>query len=190
MLSSLAQRLTKLFCLTNFKFISLLFFSHFQISVSSDQHVQCLNITWGSSITIFRKSKHYLLRYSSYLVVFGSSLDRKSSPKVRRNRQQMFCKIGVPKNFAKFTGKRRFWSLFEIKLHVRCFSLNLSKLVRRPFFTEHFQVTTSGRCFVKKVFFFFPNFTRKHLCRSLFVIITSSEPLILLKRDSDTNIFQ
>ena len=190
MLSSLAQRLTKLFCLTNFKFISLLFFSHFQISLSSDQHVYCFNITWGSSITIFRKSKQYLLRYSSYLVVFGSSLDRKSSPKVRSNRQQMFYKIGVPKNFAKSTGKRRCWSLFEIKLHARCFSVNLSKLVRRPFFTEHFQVTTSERCFVKKLFFFFPNFTRKHVCRSLFVIIASSEPLISLKRDSITNIFQ
>ena len=69
------------------------------------------------SITIFRKSKHaHVLRYSSYVVVVDSSLDRKSNPKVRSSRQQMFYKAGVTKNFAKLTGKRRCWSLFSIIL--------------------------------------------------------------------------
>ena len=72
---------------------------------------------WGRSITIFRKSKHaHVLRYSSYVVVVDSSLDRKSSPKVRSSRQQMFYKAGVTKNFAKLTEKRRCWSLFSIIL--------------------------------------------------------------------------
>ena len=37
----------------------------------------------------------------------------------RSNRAQMLFKIGVFRNFAKFTGKRLCWSLFLIKLHVR-----------------------------------------------------------------------
>ena len=35
--------------------------------------------------------------------------------KGRSNRLQIFFKIGVPKNFANFTGKRLCWSLFLIK---------------------------------------------------------------------------
>ena len=31
---------------------------------------------------------------------------------LRRSRLQMFFKIGVPKNFANFTGKHQCWSLF------------------------------------------------------------------------------
>ena len=57
-----------------------------------------------------------LLRYSSYLIVFDSSLDKKSSPKVRSSRQQIFYKTGVTKNSAKFNGKRRCWSLFSINV--------------------------------------------------------------------------
>ena len=52
----------------------------------------------------------YRYRYihiGTTIVVFDSSLDRKSSPKVRSSRQQMFSKIGVLKNFAKFTRKHR-----------------------------------------------------------------------------------
>ena len=37
----------------------------------------------------------------------------------RSNRAQMLFKIGVFRNFAKFTGKRLCWSLFLIKLQVR-----------------------------------------------------------------------
>ena len=37
----------------------------------------------------------------------------------RSNRSQMLFKIGVSRNFAKFTGKRLCWSLFLIKLQVR-----------------------------------------------------------------------
>ena len=51
-----------------------------------------------------------------YLAGFDCSFDRKGSPKVRSSRQQMFYKTGVPKIFAKFTRKRRYWSLFLVKL--------------------------------------------------------------------------
>ena len=44
----------------------------------------------------------------------------------------MFFKIGVLKNFAKFTGKHLCWSWFLIKLHV-----NIVKFLRTAFFLEH-----------------------------------------------------
>ena len=50
----------------------------------------------------------------------------------RRSRSQMFYKIDVLKDFAKFTGKHLYWSLFLIKrdfikkrLRHRCFSGNI-----------------------------------------------------------------
>ena len=64
-------------------------------------------------------------------------------------------KMGVPKHFARFTGKHRFCSLFS-------FSVNFSKLLRRPFSTEHAQGTAPGKCSVKKMFFnFFPKFYKE-----------------------------
>ena len=50
----------------------------------------------------------------------------------KSNRSQMFFKIGVLKNFAKFTGKHLCWSWFLIKLHV-----NIVKFLRTAFFLEH-----------------------------------------------------
>ena len=43
------------------------------------------------------------------------------------SRSQMFFKIGVPKNFANFTGKQLYWSFFLIKLqaHTGVFLWNL-----------------------------------------------------------------
>ena len=51
---------------------------------------------------------------------------------LRRSRSQMFFKIGVPKNFANFTGKHLCWSLF------------LTKLLTFPFFYRTPPVTASG----------------------------------------------
>ena len=62
----------------------------------------------------------------------------------------MFYKIGVLKNFAKFTGKHLCWSLFfnkfgslrpatllEKRRQHSCFPVNFAKFLRTPFFIEH-----------------------------------------------------
>ena len=62
----------------------------------------------------------------------------------------MFCKKGVLRNFAEFTGKHQCPSLFFSKvaglrpgtllkkrLWLRCFPVNFAKLLRTPFLTEH-----------------------------------------------------
>ena len=62
----------------------------------------------------------------------------------------MFCKIGVLKYFAKFTGKHRCQSLFfnkvaglrpenllKKRLWHRCFPVNFMKSLRTPFFREY-----------------------------------------------------
>ena len=67
--------------------------------------------------------------------------DRSSLPEV-------FCKKGVLRNFAKFTGKHLCQSLFfnfnfinltllKKRLWHRCFPVNFAKFLRRPFLTEH-----------------------------------------------------
>ena len=62
----------------------------------------------------------------------------------------MFCKKGVLRNFAKFTGKHlcqslsfnkvaglRPVTLLKKRLWHRCFPVNFVKYLRTPFFTEH-----------------------------------------------------
>ena len=66
----------------------------------------------------------------------------------RSSRPEVFCKKGVLRNFAKFTGKHLCQSLFFNKvagfsaflwiLH-RCFPVNFANFLRTPFLTEHFQ---------------------------------------------------
>ena len=46
----------------------------------------------------------------------------------RSSRPEVFCKTGVLRNFAKFTGKR-LWD--------RCFPVDFANFVRAPFFIEH-----------------------------------------------------
>ena len=67
----------------------------------------------------------------------------------RSNRQEVFCKIGVLRNIAKFTGKHLCQASFLIKLHAgpatllkkrpwhRCFPRNFAKFLRTPFLIEH-----------------------------------------------------
>ena len=65
----------------------------------------------------------------------------------RSSRPDLFYKIGVVKNFGKFTGKRLCQSLFfnkiaglrllKKRLWHRCFPLNFAKFLRIPFFIEH-----------------------------------------------------
>ena len=64
----------------------------------------------------------------------------------------MIFKKGVLENFAIFTGKHSYWSLFLIKLQAwrpatllkkrlqyRCFPVNIPKFLRTAFFIEHLQ---------------------------------------------------
>ena len=66
----------------------------------------------------------------------------------RSSRKEVFCKKGVLRNFAKFTGKHLYQSLFFNKVagkpatllkkrfwH-RCFPVNFAKFLRTPFLTE------------------------------------------------------
>ena len=66
----------------------------------------------------------YYLTDAFVLVLFTSSTSH-PHPLCRSSRSQMFFKIGVPKNFANFTG-----------IH-RCFPVKFAKFLRTLFFTEH-----------------------------------------------------
>ena len=71
-------------------------------------------------------------------------------PIFRSSRPQVFCKNGVVRNFAKFTGKHLCQSRFFNKvaglrpatllkkwLWHRCFPVNFVKFIRTPFIIEH-----------------------------------------------------
>ena len=49
----------------------------------------------------------------------------------------MFCKNGVVRNFATFTGKHLCHSFFIKVADHRCFPVNFAKFLRIPFLTEH-----------------------------------------------------
>ena len=68
----------------------------------------------------------------------------------RSSRPEVFCKKGVLKNFAKFTGKQlcqtllfnkvtglRPATLLKKRLWRRCFPVNFANFFRTPFLTEH-----------------------------------------------------
>ena len=72
--------------------------------------------------------------------------------KLRGSRPEVFCKKGVLRNFAKFTGKELCRSLFFNKvagltpatllrkrLWHRCFPVNFARFLRTSFLTEHLQ---------------------------------------------------
>ena len=85
-----------------------------------------------------------ILENAAILRMFLISADWRSS------RPEVFCKKGVLRNFAKFTGKHLCQSLFLIKLQAsrpptlskkrlwhRCFPVNFAKFLRSPFYIEH-----------------------------------------------------
>ena len=68
----------------------------------------------------------------------------------RSSRPEVFCKKGIIRNFARFTGKHLSQSLFfnkvadlrpttlvKKRLRLRWFSVNFGKFLRKPFFIEH-----------------------------------------------------
>ena len=80
------------------------------------------------------KTNHFLITIYQNFRSFQNLLLSRSS------RAEVFCKKGVPENFAKFTGKHLCLSLFFKRetLH-RCFSVNFAKFSRRRFFIKHLQ---------------------------------------------------
>ena len=73
----------------------------------------------------------FLICFNEYFLKI--SLSRSSRPEV-------FCKKGVLRNFAKFTGKQLCQSLFFNKvagLRHRYFPVKFAKFLRTSFFTEH-----------------------------------------------------
>ena len=67
----------------------------------------------------------------------------------KNSRSQIILKIGVPKNFAIFTGKYLFW-----RLQHWCFPVNIAKYLRTALFIEHL-----WWLLLKKIKY---NFTIKH----------------------------
>ena len=128
----------------------------------------------------------------------SSSLYIFSIIKNRSNRSKVFCEKGSPRNFAKFTGKHLWQSLFfnkvaglrpatllKKRLWHWCFPVNFAKFLRTPFYTEHlwwlllqkvylridFTQLRSSRLEVfcrKRVLRNFAKFTGKHVSESLF----------------------
>ena len=91
-------------------------------------------VTWSCSLT---KDSTY-----SFIIVAGLIIIRSSRPEV-------FCKKGVFRNFAKFTGKHMCQRLFFNKVAVlrpetllkkslwhSCFPVNFVKILRTPFLTQ------------------------------------------------------
>ena len=89
---------------------------------------------YESKSVLLLKNVSYLLRYHL----------------IRSSRPEVFCKKGVFRNFAKFTGKHLFQSFFfnkvaglrlatllKKRLWHRCFSVNFAEFLRTPFLTEH-----------------------------------------------------
>ena len=57
---------------------------------------------------------------------------------IKSSCREEFCRKGVLRNFAKFTGKHLRQILFlKKRLWHKCFPVNLAKFLRTPFFTEH-----------------------------------------------------
>ena len=77
---------------------------------------------------------------------------------------EVFCRKGVVRNFAKFTGKHLCQSLFFIKVASACnlikketlaqvFSCAFCEISKNTFFTEHFQwlLLYEDRCYIKMI---------------------------------------
>ena len=85
----------------------------------------------------------FLIRFLPYLYTARIWLNLVTSKAFRSSRSQMFYKIGVPENFAKFTGKQLCWRHFLIKLHT-CFPMIFVKFSRIPTFQSPLKIK---RCF-------------------------------------------
>ena len=92
-----------------------------------------LNCKQHSKTKRIFKLNVFLIRFLPYLYTARISLNLIKSKAFRSSRSQMFHKIGVLENFAKFTGKYLCWNQFLIKLHT-CFPMIFVKFPRTPIF--------------------------------------------------------
>ena len=108
-----------------------------------------VNISWELKQPLFNL---VLLSYKSKLIRFYSDKIiyiylRKVQANFRSSRPEVFCKKGVLRNFAKFTGKHLCWSFFLIKLQVWCLATLLIKRLWQKVFSCQF-------CKISKITFF------------------------------------
>ena len=129
-----------------------------------------------------------LLRELFLISCSHSLMHHKRIMNCKTSRLEVFCRKGVLRNFAKFTGKYLCQCLFFYK----------TAGLRHLFLTEHLRWLLQELILVKyshkrssrlQMFFEtrvlkkFANFTGKNLCWSLFLVKS------LLKRDSNTGVF-
>ena len=86
-------------------------------------------------LSFYKRSKLnvFLIRFLPCLYTTKIWLNLITLKVFRSSRSQMFYKVGVFKNFAKFTGKHLCWSHFLIKLHM-CFPMTFVEFSRAPIF--------------------------------------------------------
>ena len=90
----------------------------------------------------------------------------KNEPKIRNSRSRMFFKIGVLKNFAKFTGNFEFFKCIDWH---RCFPVNFAKFYEQLFYRA-LQKQPPEVLYKKTALKNFAIFTGKYLCWSPFLI--------------------
>ena len=122
------------------------FTSFFNVSIVDFEQV---NISWELKQPLFNL---VLLSYLSKLIRFYSDKIiyiylRKVQVNFRSSRPEVFCKKGVLRNLAKFTGKHLCWSFFLIKLQVWCLATLLIKRLWQKVFSCEF-------CKISKITFF------------------------------------
>ena len=101
------------------------------------------SIHYTVAFSPLRNSDHVLVSVSIEFHLNSKGSERSSRPEV-------FCKKGVFRNFAKFTGKHLYQSLFfnkvvglrpatllKKRLWHGCFPVNFAKFLRTPFLKEH-----------------------------------------------------
>ena len=95
---------------------------------------------------------------------------------MKKQSLEVFCKKGVLRNFAKFTGKHLCQSLFFNKVAgLRYLPVNFVKFLRTPFLRNTWRLPLIRSKFL--------NARKKHLCSSLFLIkLRPWRPAFLLKK--------
>ena len=125
--------------------------------------------------------------------LYRKLLLRKCYQLSRSIRQEVFCKKGVIRNFAKFTGKQLYQRFFFNKVFLkknlwyRCFSVNFVKFLRTPFFCRTTPVAASEfhsvAEFVEFPFSNFAGFLATILPKIFFSkILCKLKPLFLVNR--------
>ena len=112
---------------------------NFNLQISHD-HI-CRSVSFSKVFILEPVKSSKSLRLNFYVVLHSAT---------RSSRSEMFFKIGIPKNFAKFTGKHLCQSHFfdkvaglrtAILLRKRpwrwWFLVNFANFLRTPFFLEH-----------------------------------------------------